>query len=146
MTEAAIKGKVDNLIGLKENVIIGKLIPVGTGMKRYRSTRLNTDEEAAAAEEVIRSGEKSVGASVKKGRIGAETDEEADLDLSDDIDLDEIDDDMADGMDQDDIDDEMADDIDDLDDENPEDMQDFEEDEDSEEDALETVAAGDIIE
>ena len=44
LTEAAIKGKIDNLIGLKENVIIGKLIPVGTGMKRYRSTRLNTDE------------------------------------------------------------------------------------------------------
>ena len=44
LTEAAIKGKVDNLIGLKENVIIGKLIPVGTGMKRYRSIRLNTDE------------------------------------------------------------------------------------------------------
>ena len=43
LTEAAIKGKVDNLIGLKENVIIGKLIPVGTGMKRYRSTRLSTD-------------------------------------------------------------------------------------------------------
>ena len=35
---------MDNLIGLKENVIIGKLIPVGTGMKRYRNTRLNTDE------------------------------------------------------------------------------------------------------
>ena len=35
LTEAAIKGKVDHLIGLKENVIIGKLIPAGTGMKRY---------------------------------------------------------------------------------------------------------------
>ena len=44
LTEAAIKGKVDNLIGLKENVIIGKLIPVGTGMKRYRSTHLSTDD------------------------------------------------------------------------------------------------------
>ena len=43
LTEAAIKGKVDPLIGLKENVIIGKLIPVGTGMKRYRNTRLSTD-------------------------------------------------------------------------------------------------------
>ena len=44
MTEAAIKGKVDPLIGLKENVIIGKLIPAGTGMRRYRDTRLSTDE------------------------------------------------------------------------------------------------------
>ena len=45
LTEAAIKGKVDPLIGLKENVIIGKLIPAGTGMKRYRNTYLNTDFE-----------------------------------------------------------------------------------------------------
>ena len=37
LTEAAIKGKVDNLVGLKENVIIGKLIPAGTGLKRYRN-------------------------------------------------------------------------------------------------------------
>ena len=43
LTEAAIKGKVDPLIGLKENVILGKLIPAGTGMKRYRDVRLNTD-------------------------------------------------------------------------------------------------------
>ena len=45
LTEAAINGKVDNLIGLKENVIIGKLIPAGTGMKRYRSVKLDTDNE-----------------------------------------------------------------------------------------------------
>ena len=45
LTEAAIKGKVDPLIGLKENVIIGKLIPAGTGMKRYRSVVLDTDEQ-----------------------------------------------------------------------------------------------------
>ena len=45
LTEAAIKGKVDPLIGLKENVIIGKLIPAGTGMKRYRSVKLDTDLE-----------------------------------------------------------------------------------------------------
>ncbi len=44
LTEAAIKGKKDQLIGLKENVIIGKLIPAGTGMKRYRSVKLNSDE------------------------------------------------------------------------------------------------------
>ncbi|MCR5596341.1 MAG: DNA-directed RNA polymerase subunit beta' [Lachnospiraceae bacterium] len=43
LTEAAIKGKVDPLIGLKENVIIGKLIPAGTGMKRYRNVSISTD-------------------------------------------------------------------------------------------------------
>ena len=59
LTEAAINGKVDHLIGLKENVIIGKLIPAGTGMKRYRNIKLSTGEiedkiqeqEAPAAEE-----------------------------------------------------------------------------------------------
>ncbi|MEG1362621.1 MAG: DNA-directed RNA polymerase subunit beta', partial [Lachnospiraceae bacterium] len=45
LTEAAIKGKVDPLIGLKENVIIGKLIPAGTGMKRYRNLHLDTDQD-----------------------------------------------------------------------------------------------------
>ena len=43
LTEAAIKGKVDPLIGLKENVLIGKLIPAGTGMKRYRNVKLDCD-------------------------------------------------------------------------------------------------------
>ena len=43
LTEAAINGKVDPLIGLKENVLIGKLIPAGTGMKRYRSVTLDSD-------------------------------------------------------------------------------------------------------
>jgi DNA-directed RNA polymerase subunit beta' len=45
LTDAAIKGKIDPLLGLKENVIIGKLIPAGTGMMRYRSVKLNTEEE-----------------------------------------------------------------------------------------------------
>ena len=48
LTEAAIKGKVDNLIGLKENVIIGKLIPAGTGMKRYHDVKLDVDAEFEA--------------------------------------------------------------------------------------------------
>ena len=48
LTEAAIKGKVDPLIGLKENVIIGKLIPAGTGMKRYSQVKLDTDEQLVA--------------------------------------------------------------------------------------------------
>ena len=67
LTEAAINGKVDNLIGLKENVLIGKLIPAGTGMKRYRSIKLSTDgeeletsmgsEEAVLSQEYPESGE-----------------------------------------------------------------------------------------
>ena len=43
LTEAAIKGKADDLVGLKENVIIGKLIPAGTGMRRYQETHINTE-------------------------------------------------------------------------------------------------------
>ena len=45
LTEAAIKGKVDPLVGLKENVIIGKLIPAGTGMMRYRKLKVDSNEE-----------------------------------------------------------------------------------------------------
>ena len=45
LTEAAIKGKTDNLIGLKENVIIGKLIPAGTGFSKYRNTEINIEED-----------------------------------------------------------------------------------------------------
>ncbi|MDZ5038368.1 DNA-directed RNA polymerase subunit beta', partial [Clostridium perfringens] len=44
LTEAAIKGKIDPLVGLKENVIIGKLIPAGTGMMRYRDVKLDVDD------------------------------------------------------------------------------------------------------
>ena len=53
LTEAAINGKVDHLIGLKENVIIGKPIPAGTGMKRYRDIRLGTDDMEEEEEEEI---------------------------------------------------------------------------------------------
>lgn len=56
LTDAAIKGKVDRLMGLKENVIIGKLIPAGTGMSRYKNIEIYTDEDqeqqATSAEEV----------------------------------------------------------------------------------------------
>ena len=50
LTEAAIKGKIDPLIGLKENVIIGKLIPAGTGMMRYRNVKLDVPEELLVEE------------------------------------------------------------------------------------------------
>ena len=50
LTEAAIKGKTDDLIGLKENVIIGKLIPAGTGMQRYQNTHISTEEVESGAE------------------------------------------------------------------------------------------------
>ena len=57
LTEAAIKGKVDPLIGMKENVIIGKLIPAGTGMKRYRNIEIDSQipvvEEVIVEEEVV---------------------------------------------------------------------------------------------
>jgi DNA-directed RNA polymerase subunit beta' len=51
LTEAAIKGKEDYLIGLKENVIIGKLIPAGTGMKRYKNVEIKTEENIELLEE-----------------------------------------------------------------------------------------------
>ncbi len=54
LTEAAINGRIDPLIGLKENVIIGKPIPAGTGMKRYRSVRLDTDNVVVEKDEELR--------------------------------------------------------------------------------------------
>ena len=51
LTEAAIKGKVDELIGLKENVIIGKLIPAGTGLAKYKNTRISTENDQLPVEE-----------------------------------------------------------------------------------------------
>ncbi len=53
LTEAAIKGKVDHLIGLKENVIIGKLIPAGTGMKKYKSIALDAEKVDDVIEDTI---------------------------------------------------------------------------------------------
>jgi DNA-directed RNA polymerase subunit beta' len=54
LTDAAIKGKVDHLMGLKENVIIGKLIPAGTGMRRYNEVELDVNH---AEEELVYSTE-----------------------------------------------------------------------------------------
>ena len=110
LTEAAIKGKVDHLIGLKENVIIGKHIPAGTGMKKYRDVSLNTDTK--------------------------EEDDEIDFDedeLTDDIDDLENMDDMDDLDGEDDAE---ADDLDDLD-EDGEDMEPYDDLDDAEEAALE---------
>ena len=70
LTDAAIKGKIDPLIGLKENVIIGKLIPAGTGMKRYRNVQIDTGEELFAPEEID------------------ELSEDMDLEVDEDIDMD----------------------------------------------------------
>ena len=53
LTEAAINGKVDHLIGIKENVIIGKPIPAGTGMKRYRNVKLDTDDRLLSEDDEI---------------------------------------------------------------------------------------------
>ena len=51
LTEAAIKGKIDPLIGLKENVIIGKLIPAGTGMRRYRDVKIASTVQKPSQDE-----------------------------------------------------------------------------------------------
>ena len=53
LTEAAIKGKIDPLVGLKENVIIGKLIPAGTGMNRYKSERLDIEDNILEEDVIV---------------------------------------------------------------------------------------------
>ena len=91
LTEAAIKGKADPLIGLKENVIIGKLIPAGTGMKRYRDVKLNTDamiaaeeaERAARAEEEARLAAEATAAEKKSKEDDELLEETTDEDVTD---------------------------------------------------------------
>ncbi len=93
LTEAAIKGKIDPLIGLKENVIIGKLIPAGTGMKRYRSVHLDCDDKTIinVPKEDVFFEEEPRTSSVK--RVGGLIDIDADIDIDieeDDIEFDDI--------------------------------------------------------
>ena len=57
LTDAAVKGKVDDLIGLKENVIIGKLIPAGTGMQKYQKIHINTEQELEETEDTEEMGQ-----------------------------------------------------------------------------------------
>jgi DNA-directed RNA polymerase subunit beta' len=100
LTEAAINGKIDPLIGLKENVLIGKLIPAGTGMHKYGDVELDTDgsdllpeepEEAEAPEEAEESGEEGQeDAAVADGETEFD-DEDTDETDSADVDFDEDD-------------------------------------------------------
>ena len=85
LTEAAIKGKIDNLIGLKENVILGKLIPAGTGMKRYRDVRLSSDERFNALQEEIAAAQSMA----KEGFDASEDGEESEV-ILDAMDTEEV--------------------------------------------------------
>ena len=85
LTEAAIKGKVDNLIGLKENVLIGKLIPAGTGMKRYGEIKLDTGmpEETEEVEEDVTEEEEKENLALDKEETAEETVETAEAEDTD---------------------------------------------------------------
>lgn len=90
LTEAAINGKVDHLIGLKENVIIGKPIPAGTGMKRYRTVKLDTDDAfAAEAEDEILLSEDEDGVEAEDNRLTEENVAEEVLDMDETAEEDE---------------------------------------------------------
>ena len=93
LPEAAINGKVDHLIGLKENVIIGKPIPAGTGMKRYRKVKLDTDDLISDEimlsddDELILSSEDESGSGLTEDNVAEEVlgmDDMADVDEEDD--------------------------------------------------------------
>ena len=82
LTEAAIKGKIDPLIGLKENVIIGKLIPAGTGMKQYSNIKLDTDEEEVEFDEMEENEEVTAGEETKEDTEETFTDAVDEVELS----------------------------------------------------------------
>ena len=83
LTEAAIKGKVDHLVGLKENVIIGKLIPAGTGLKRYSAIKLDTGmpEEEEVTEDIT---ENDADVTPEETSEAAETEEAVEEESSED--------------------------------------------------------------
>lgn len=89
LTEAAIKGKIDPLIGLKENVIIGKLIPAGTGMKRYRSVQLNSDtfDEIQIDEDIFEDLQMDIDGATQISEIN-NFDEIENIELSDNLEVD----------------------------------------------------------
>ena len=111
LTDAAIKGKIDPLIGLKENVILGKLIPAGTGMKRYRNISLHSDLVASLEppEPVEEPEEKEEGKGKKgKGKKSTKDDKETDIVEDDELlMMDEDEDDDALDIDEDDFDEEF---------------------------------------
>ncbi len=79
LTDAAINGKVDPLIGLKENVIIGKLIPAGTGMKRYQNVEIDTGIEYVEEEE------EEIISDLEETEVDADIDADADFDADDEL-------------------------------------------------------------
>ncbi len=111
LTDAAIKGKIDPLIGLKENVILGKLIPAGTGMKRYRNISLHSDLVASLEppEPVEEPEEKEEGKGKKgKGKKSTKDDKETDIVEDDELlMMDEDEDDDALDIAEDDFDEEF---------------------------------------
>ena len=92
LTEAAINGKVDHLIGLKENVIIGKPIPAGTGMKRYRKVKLSTELEAddeivlSEDDDLVLAGEADENSAINEDNVAEEV-----LDIDDTEEVEELD-------------------------------------------------------
>ena len=111
LTDAAIKGKIDPLIGLKENVILGKLIPAGTGMKRYRNISLHSDlVDSLEPPEPVEEPEEKEEEKGKKGKGKKSTKDDKETDIVEDDELlmmDEDEDDDALDIAEDDFDEEF---------------------------------------
>ncbi|HBA97119.1 MAG TPA: DNA-directed RNA polymerase subunit beta' [Lachnospiraceae bacterium] len=96
LTDAAIKGKIDPLVGLKENVILGKLIPAGTGMKRYRSVKLDCDEEA---ERLIEEHRRAQAGALEEAEESKDKDKTKNKDVDTDFESEILDDELDDTQD-----------------------------------------------
>ena len=111
LTDAAIKGKIDPLIGLKENVILGKLIPAGTGMKRYRNISLHSDlVDSLEPPEPVEDPKETEEEKGKKGKGKKSTKDDKETDIVEDDELlmmDEDEDDDALDIAEDDFDEEF---------------------------------------
>ena len=84
LTDAAIKGKIDHLIGLKENIILGKLIPAGTGMNRYRNLKIHPNMDDPEVAEIIEEQNRERQAWEEANRQKAALEKEVDFEADDD--------------------------------------------------------------
>ena len=89
LTEAAINGRVDHLNGLKENVLIGKLIPAGTGMKAYADVKLSSDEREKAFRDAEERRERAQRALEAEARKAAEEEEDAETEEASELPVDD---------------------------------------------------------
>ena len=82
LTDAAVRGRVDNLQGLKENVIVGRLVPAGTGLSMRRVRRIATEKDAKVQKEIDEQKQESLEETKEIAEVGQDSDKEQSSDTA----------------------------------------------------------------